>query len=301
MKHLFLLSFCIAIFCNLNGQNVLFGVDSNGEELYTSGSKLIEIGDYKGADSLLTLALCSFKNENVYFNRAISRLLQYDTLGFCADMNIAANKYFDKQAEINFIQFCCTQVDTIFYDKKLNVISNSNYRYYEIIKILKYEKIKIGTFHDIKHDGILGSTDYGCDGNLLGLRTKSSDMIAMYEEREGNKRYYSKTTKKVSVKNITKYKDILEKARMFLNSKYGSIKADNNLEKVKIYFNIFVSANGDIDKVEYIGIYPELYIEEIQTELEEDLLDIVKHYPKFTPAKFLKENVNYVGYDFIEY
>ena len=44
--------------------------DEQGLKYFEEGSILLAIGDYTGADSLLSLAMCTFVNENVYFNRA---------------------------------------------------------------------------------------------------------------------------------------------------------------------------------------------------------------------------------------
>jgi hypothetical protein len=36
-------------------------------------------------------------------------------------------------------------------------------------------------------------------------------------------------------------------------------------------------------------------------ELEKDLHDIAKNYPRVSPAKFFKEKVWFVAYDFVEF
>jgi len=96
MKHITLLFGFLLIIVSSFAQ--LFPVNQHGKSLFESGSELIRKGDYKEAESLLTEALCSYKNENVFYNRAAARLFLTDTVGFCEDMYIAAYKYFDNEA-----------------------------------------------------------------------------------------------------------------------------------------------------------------------------------------------------------
>jgi hypothetical protein len=128
---------------NMCGQ--LFQPDPVGLDYFNKGSELLKLGDCNGADSLLTLALRTYKNANVYYNRAIARILKTDTLGFCQDLDIAANQYFDRQSEEFYNKLCCTKVDTIYYDRKRIKSDKSSYRYYEIIKYPKYDSIIIPT------------------------------------------------------------------------------------------------------------------------------------------------------------
>jgi hypothetical protein len=106
-------------------------------DFFNKGSESMSLGNYHSADSLYTLALCRVKNENIYFNRAISKLMLTDTIGFCSDIDIAANRYFDQQSKKLFDNLCCESVDTSYYNKQMIKSNNQDYRYYEIIKQLK--------------------------------------------------------------------------------------------------------------------------------------------------------------------
>lgn len=288
----------LQIAISLQGQ--LFRPDPKGVDYFSRGSELINLGDFKGADSLLTLALCSFKNQNVYYNRAISRLLLYDTIGYCQDLSIAANKYFDKQADSMYNNDCCIKVDTIYYDKKRIISDKSSYRYYEIIKYPKYDTIINGSFHDKKSDIPVMSFDFGCNSNLLGLYTSKTDMIAGYTIEEGVK-YYFKSTKRISIYNATAYEDLKRRAKILLSTKYSNIKIDNNKESLQVFFKVYFDNEGNVLKVHYEGFYPEIaYVGNIK-ELEKDLLDIADNYPKVSPAKFFNKKVCFVAYDFVEF
>lgn len=299
MKKLIIVLLVAINFVQSLGQN-LFPVDSMGLNFFLRGSEYIENGDFKSADSLLTLALCSYKNENVYFNRALSRLFLYDTIGYCQDMDFAANRYFDKQAEVYFNSLCCSKVDTVFYDKERNVTQSDQYRYYEIVKNLKYDPIIKGTFHDVKSNLPKMTFDFGCDSKALGILSTSTDMIAGYHI-ENNRKYYFQASKPVSVYNHIAYDDLKKRAAILLSTKYNFLKKENKTDKLRVFFQLYVSESGEIDKVKYMGFYPEIFFDEVNSKLEIDLLDIADSYPSVKPARFFKHKVGFITYDFVEF
>ncbi len=291
--------FFILLFFSVSAFGQLF-VDKKGLQLFENGTVLLENGNFLGADSLLSLAMCSFKNENVYYNRGISRLLQSDTLGFCEDIGIAANKYFDTESASLYNKLCCSYVDTIYYDRKFKQTSEKNYRYYEIIRKSRYNKTTTGVVHDIKSEKVKFNIDYGCVNNLIDISYKTTDIIAVYEIKDLEK-YYRYCPKPVTVYNSDKYRNLISKAKKFLQIKYGDLKTENNIEELTVVFEITVASSGDILGVKYVGIFPEIQIGEIEEELELDLMKIVNNYPKVTPASFKKEKVNFIILDLIKY
>ena len=274
----------------------LFSIDQHGLSLYESGSELIKSGDYKKAETLLTEALCTYKNENVFYNRAVARLLLTDTSGFCEDMFIAGYKYFDNDAAKTFNEICCDKVDTLYYDKKRNLKTSSKYRYYEIIKDVKYKELIFGSYHDVKFHDMLYSADFGCDDDILGVATKPTDIIADYQIKQGIK-YYHKTTKPVSINNSVKYEYFKERATNLLNAKYKKIKSDHKIENIEAFFKLYITDNGEINKIEFLKTIPEIVDEEFNNEIEKDVLDILKEYPRINPARFFNDKVNFIALD----
>jgi hypothetical protein len=288
----------LLITMSVNAQ--IFHLDSIGLNYYYKGSEFINLGDFKGADSLLTLALCSYKTQDVYYNRAVSRLLLADTSGYCLDLGIAANKYFDKQAAGLYNHDCCIKVDTFFYDRKRIKTDKSDYRYYEIVKYPRYDSVINGSFHDTKSNEGVVSFDFGCSSNFLGVNTSTSDIIAGYVIEDTIK-YYFKSTKPISIYNSAAYKDLKYRATILFSKKYSEIKTENQKESLEVYFKVIFDSEGNVVKVQYKGFYPEiLYNGNIQ-ELEKDLLDVARHYPKVYPAKFFDTNVYFMAYDSVEF
>jgi len=144
------------------------------------------------------------------------------------------------------------------------------------------------------------SVDFGCNDSFLGARSKQSDIIAIYVIDEKGK-YYFKTQKPISVINYTAYEHLKKQAKTLLQSKYDYLKENTDNEKLEVYFLIYFDKEGEVTKVEYEGIFPELQIDYDIDKLESDLLHIAKHYPKIKPAKFFKEKVQFVAYDYVEF
>jgi hypothetical protein len=283
------------------GQQLSFSIKESkqGEDLYLQGTKLVEIGKFNEADSVLTLALCTYKNEDVYYNRAISRLYRTDTTGFCEDMSIASNKYYDPGARQLFNKLCCYKVDSIFYDKKYLVTNSSNYKYLEEIQCIKKDGDKIGTIHERDRKMPLQSLEFGCE-NLLGMRTLTTDIIACYKLTDSTRNYF-RTTDVPVMEKVTQLKELKEKLRSYFTVKYKALKDQSNLGHISIYYEFTVTNKGEIIDGKYGGISPLVSITGYETELEKDVQDALRKYPKLKPAKFRGENVNFMAYDYIDF
>ena len=278
----------------------LLSVDQHGLSLYNSGSELLKEGKYTEAEEKFSEALGSYRTANVYYNRAVARMHLKDTVGFCDDMFTASRDYADREATKLLNIMCCKNVDTLFYDKKLNIVSSSDYRFYETFKDLKYKELTFGELHDIKHHGIFYSPLIEDDKNLMNITTVKSDIIGYYEIVNSEK-YYSRLEKPALIVHVTKTEELKEKVRTYFNIKYKALKTENNFDKLKVYFVIYVNKTGEIDKVKFIGVFPNIGSKELDKEMAEDIRKIANDYPKFRPARILNKRVNFVGIDYIEF
>ena len=272
----------------------------SGKDLFLIGSKSLENGNYHEADSLLSLALCSYKNESVYFNRGISRLYKTDTIGFCEDMKTASNKYYDSEARQLFNRTCCNKVDTIYYDRKFNLSDKNRYKYLEEIQYIRKTSQKIGTIHEHNRRNEVASVDYGCEKSIIGLSRRTTDIIALYTLIDTTK-YYSLTTELPSVYDIETYQKLNDKCKLYFSEKYKSLKKTNDNEELSIYFEIKISKIGKIIDGKLLGIIPVIAINSFKDELEKDIKDIVKIYPNFKPAKFFGKEVDFITYGKIDF
>lgn len=283
------------------GQQLSFSImeSKQGEDLYLQGTKLVEIGKFDEADSLLTLALCTYKNEDVYYNRAISRLYRTDTTGFCEDMSIAANKYYDPGARQLYNQLCCYKVDTIYYDKKYAISNSANYKYLEEIQFIKKAGEKIGAIHERDRKMPVSSLEFGSE-KLLGMRTITTDIIACYKIDDSTRNYF-RTTDVPVMEKVTQYKEVKENLRSYFAVKYKALKDQSSLDHISIYFEFIVTDKGDIIDGKYGGITPVVSIDGYEKELEKDVQDALRRYPKLKPAKFRGEKVNFLAYDYVDF
>jgi len=285
---------------HISGQIKFDFQNKAGSDLFMQGTQRIQVGDYKGADSLLTMALCTYKDENVYFNRAAAKLYQTDTIGACEDLNIAANKYFDIEASKLYHQFCCESVDTLFYDIKFNRSNRLQFRYYEVLIRTKFSGEKSGTYHGKGVKKEVLSIDYGCDNSLVSLGTRTTDIIGSYIFIDSIK-FFNVATRSVSCFKVNEYNDLKNRGQIALKAKYNNLKLENNLEVLNVYFEIKVSKAGNVIDVKYLGTHPKIELGKLESELEKDLISLVNYYPKLTPAVFHGEKVDFITYDFISF
>jgi len=299
MKTYYSVFISLIIICNsISGQ---FNFQNKtGADLFEAGTNLIKAGNYKSADSLLTIALCTYKDENVYFNRAVARLYEMDTVESCADLSIASNKYFDIEASRMFHKFCCKSVDTIFYDNKFILADRGRYRYYEVKIKEKYTDKESGTFHAKGLSRDVLSIDYGCDNSLVTLGTRTTDLIGSYIMSDSLK-FFTSATRRAYCFNENDYNDIKRRGELVLRAKYNQIKDDNNLEKLNVFYEITISHTGKVLRIEYLGTDPIIELGSLEVDLKNDLNAIVSNYPKFIPATFKGKKVNFITFDYISF
>lgn len=297
-RKLYLVFFLIILSIKASPQTLLD--DPLGVSYFVTGTKLLQEGNFSGSDSLLSLALCSYKNENVYLNRGIARLYNNDTLGFCEDIRVAAFKYLDPEASELYYSKCCKMVDTVYYNKDFIPVTDSKYKYYEVISQYAYNKEITGLFHQKGASLEKVIADYGCSQTLIGLGFSKTDIVAVYVQSD-SVRYYTLTPKPVKIFNSQKYYDVKERAGYELRGKYNPIKAKYNIDKVTVFFSITFSDTGEVSGIKYLGTFPEVQVAEITQDLEKDILQLVKNYPRVRPASFMNEKVNYIKVDYFEF
>jgi len=281
-----------------------------GMAYYKEGAAFLEKGDYHEAEKSLTIALNTLKDENVYIKRGIARLYQDDTIGFCEDMNMAANKYFSLQASLLFNDVCCKSVDTLYFLKNMQPASPNDFRYFEEIKVPKYDDETIGIIHDVKVKTKKFNTEYGRDQSNLGKNylqeqnivintDETNDIIAVYEENNSI-RYYYDCSKPPAISNLTKYNFAKNRMKSVVKRSFYYLKVEKNID-LTIYYELFVNTKGEITKVRVIGTYPEVDLSQFEKDLEETINELVKQYPPIKPASFKGKSVNFVALDYVTF
>jgi hypothetical protein len=278
-----------------------------GMAYYKEGTTLLENGNYYEAEKSLTIALNSLKDENVYIKRGIARLYQEDTIGFCEDMNMAANKYFNLQASLLFNKSCCKKVDTVHYNKYFQVSNSSDFRYFEEIKDMKFKDEIIGILHDTRVKKEKFNIEYGRDQSNLGKNflpeeshtLETNDIIAVYEEMDSVKKYLV-CTNPPKIMNLTKYNFTKNKLKKMIKNHFYNLKVEKNAD-LTIYFELYINTKGEINKVKVIGTYPEVDFSQFDDDLEQYFSEIAKEYPPIKPAIFQGKPVNFIALDYVTF
>jgi len=281
-----------------------------GIAYYKEGTALMEKGEYREAEKSLSIALNTLKDENVYIKRGIARLKQEDTVGFCEDMNMAANKYFNLQASLLFNNMCCKSVDTLYFHKNMQTANPADFRYFEEVKVPNYDDETIGIFHDKKLKKEKFNLEYGRDQSNLGKNfrqaaipqsgtSETTDIVAFYEENDSVKNYLY-CTKPPKIMNLTKYGFVKNNLKKQIKNGYYNLKIENNIE-LTVYFELYINTRGEITDVQVIGTYPEVDYRLSENALEEDIANSVKQYPAIKPAIFNGKPVNFIALDYVTF
>lgn len=290
-----MLPFCLQGYCQI------IISDPTGIAYFEKGSQQLAEGNFKEADSLLTLSLKTFKNKNVYFNRSLARVFNGDTLGFCSDLSINTSRYQDAESEKLFNEYCCYSVDTIYYNRRREISHKNDFRYFEIIKKIKIENITVGNFYDIKSRG--GSfyvRDVALESAEEFLGMYNSNSVASYMIQNGRK-LYSRSTTSVELRNYGSYNELNKKLSTYFTSRYGHLKDKKDTDYILV-FQIFFNELGRCYNVEYLGCSPKIELsEEVKALINKELKSYIKQFPMVKPARFFDEKVAFTNIDFIEF
>lgn len=296
-----LISLTLSVSCiaqvNISNDGSITGqlfIDKQGLEYYNSGNIYFENGNYSKADSLFTLALCTYKNEDVYFNRAISKMLLEDTSGYCSDLKISAYAFYDINATKLFSKTCCNKVDTTYYDKK-GVLSDKNkYTYLEEVLFLKYEKDTLGFIHHKKSKSIVTLIDYDCDFATNNISFRNTDIVGIYHVHS-NVKFFSYSDTPPNYNENFDYKDLQRRYKIAFENKYSNLKASKD-EEIILGAEFHVDKIGQISNIKLVQAIPSISDEKVRLEIENDVKKMIQRFPDFVPAKMFNENINYVFY-----
>lgn len=262
------------------------------QDYYNLGTKALMNKNYVAADSLLTLSIFNFETSDALINRAAARVYLSDTLSACDDLYMMAFIYLDEKAIELYHNVCCTDVYTIYYDKRFEISDESNFKYYTIVRHSKYDSISFGTFH--KKGAKFNVMSIEKWSNKISILSEiSTDIIGRYYLKN-NRRIYTKTAYEIPiVSNETELNRYRSRAKIFLNAKYGDLKKDLNVDEIEILVKFIVNTAGEIEDVRYSNTYPELDLDAQQNEFENDVINMIYSLPMMKPAKLVNTKVDF--------
>lgn len=122
MKQKLILFTFIVLTLNVYSQNI--------DKYFKYGTKLLEEGNYKKADSLFSISLRRDDNRECFYNRGVAKLYLKDTISFCNDMYVAG-KLGDYGARNLFLENCL-KTDSIANANFIKGLQAYNQSYYNI-------------------------------------------------------------------------------------------------------------------------------------------------------------------------
>ncbi len=271
--------------------------NKEGMKYYDQGTLQLQNGSFICADSLLTLALCTYKNGDVYFNRALARISISDSIGYCEDLKISANRYFDKEAMKLYNTNCCNKVDTVFLDKKMNPIKEKS-DYYEEIQYPKFCGQINGRIRKRGIDNEVVCADFSCERKLIGVNFKRTDLIGAYEMYDSIKYFYFiKNGPEHKHKSI--YEKIKSKHLQYYKVKFDDLKQTYSIDKIEIVFSFYINKLGIPKGLKQVVTNPIISDEDLKN-IKVEIQDFILKLPEYKPAKLGKNSVNSIAYDYIE-
>jgi hypothetical protein len=269
-------------------------IDRKGLEYYNNGIISFNEGNFLKADSLFSLALCTYKNEDIFFNRAITKILLNDTIGYCSDMQISAYSYYDVNAAKYFNLTCCMNVDTNYYDNKGILTNKSKFKYLEEVLVLKYEKDTLGFIHhkNRTNNALIMNSD--CDYSSNSMVFRNTDIVGTYYINS-NEKFYNMSLISPSFIENSDYRDLLNRSRILLDQKYSKLKASKD-DNITLIAKFSVNKIGQISDINLVQIIPPLDDEKTYKEIEDDIINIIQQFPNLKPARMFNETVNYIKY-----
>jgi len=239
-------------------------------DYYKMGTTEMQNGNFVKADSILTLSINLLPYKDNLFNRSIARMALNDTCGFCNDV-LFASKFDDKESEKLYNDFC-QKSDTTFYNRKMDIVNNDEYRYYKVQSIIKCTGDTIVIVHDKKSKGKVYRLSYG---PITSPEPNWIDIIGIYK----------------MVNNREVYVFLIDKPRI-VNESNPIIKFINdNLDlspdiKRTIKINFIVTPEGKISDYE-------LFPEDLSGDLKQKITLLIYSMTEIKPAKILGKKVYY--------
>ncbi len=258
-------------------------------DFFTVGMEYFNRGEYYEADSMLNLHLNKFPNDgNAKFNKCLIKIFIGDTCGFCNQIIHICHGYNDREA-CNLFYKICGKSDTIYYDKNKIECNKEKARYKEITETNMCKNYNTVYVHDKKKKGKTIHLNYSDITN-----SQKSDLIAIYHLYDNDK--------KIFVYSLIGPKrrggDEARSDYMTDNVHIKKAKEELNLNKFVANLEYIVDKTGSINSVRLVSTS---YDVENLEKLKEYINLIVSEMPRYIPAQFENENVDYIVKDFISF
>lgn len=248
---------------------------------FNLGVEFLNNGEFNKADSCLTTYVKEYPyDQNGHYNLSIAKLFLGDTCSFCNGLlNIIYPFENDKEALKLYFDIC-GYTDTIYYNKKNEIVSASKFKYYEVIEHHNCLDYVIGKYHLRKASIDVLST------NLNSINNFKTDIFGVYQTLDDGNKVFTYGTSLPSFPN--KYGSLQENLKQ--SPAYNNASNDLNLSGYRIRYNVIIKKNGRAGLIEIVSSTPEL---ENKDNLLKYLNQMFNSIPNYTPAIYNGEYVDF--------
>lgn len=217
-------------------------------DFYNAGVTQFKKGNFRGADSLLTLSIDASPMGDAYYNRAVARGMMNDLCGYCKDMDDSYVYFEDKSALSHYRANCLMKADTTFLTGRFAPVNRSEkHRYYDVRFLPACDSVEQGRVFDVKerHHGLgLPSTSKPKYSNIIAFKT---NVVAHYYY-DGNEKVYTSFMGMRAQRFRGEDEELLtnQMRQLLINSqpKLRELYADK-----KLLLYVIVSPSGNITKI----------------------------------------------------
>jgi len=287
MKRTIIFFIAIIFSWQASGQVVKHSGYSKNHNDYKIGVMYFNRGNYVLADSAFERFLRTHSaDQNTLYSLAVTQLYLKDTVHFCKNMLDLCNWFDDRDANKLYFSIC-GDADTVFRDRKYSLCSRQKARYMVVTESHKYYPYKTVLIH--KKNAAVKSVVVGSG---YTFKIKDVDIIAIYHlYPDGKKVFISLASYSPSMANADG-----DDIKDYLADK-TEIKKVNEILRLNadfIKFSFIINKDGSCTDAKVLTPN-KLLTDEKKARLETYINSILVGLPKVKPARFMKEQVNYLA------
>jgi len=255
---------------------------------FNLGVEYLKKGEFEKADTCLTDYVREYpQDKNGLYNLSVVKLFLGDTCSFCNGLlKINYPWDHDKEALKQYFNIC-GYTDTIYYNKKNEIVSASKYKYFEVIEHHNCLDYVIGKYH-LKRAKVTIS-EFNLNMNIFN--SFKTDIYGVYQIIDDTNKFFTFGTSSPSFpSNHGTLQEVLRQTPA-----YSKAKKELNLSGYRVRYKVIVKKNGKIGSIEIMSTTPKMENKDI---LVGYLSQMFNYIPNFTPAKY---NGEYVNFKIMEY
>jgi tetratricopeptide (TPR) repeat protein len=256
----------------------------NNYNYFKAGITAFDDGNYFAADTLFQKALEQNAESEVIYNLGVTKLMLEEYCEGCKFLRVGKIRYGDQHSTELYDKICIRKIDTSYYDRRYNQISDQK-KYKYLIEEIYYEcdSIVNGIIHKKNHRSTLI-----LPGDIFN--SKTVDIFATYRLIDSIKYYEFINASLFDTENNMVIENFKSKIENYLSTKYNLENIPHNEAYCSI--EIYIDKNGKVVDY-YLQSFPhEVLDKETASMMEKDINNAVLNINGLEPDMYLGKPVS---------